>query len=260
MGINTIDIVNPGFGGNATPDQLVMDIFENFRGGKIQMGGIKKCSSQRPWINAVNSPGDRKLPRASVTPAGDGEKGCSETLLQTERVIAALAGEVIGRNVILHSLLGSTDFVALYSGKGSSQSLPKHLELGGAPFQVSFLSHKLHYECQYLTIVSKGYLRLTDGRETDVWMELSLERIGVSPAGAAIKWVKGESPLVLNFGSSPESLTEAAFSFDIDRDRDRYGWSSGCGFLTMISRNDKPGHDQAPRLQPAGNVSLNRCL
>ena len=235
-GIKVINTVTSGIDLNEIPGRMVMKMFENSRGGKIQMGGIKKCSSQRPWINAVNGPGDRVLLRA-------GGKGCSETGLQTEMVIAALAGQVIGREVVLHSLLGSMDFVALYSGKGSSQSLLRYLELGGAPFRVSFLSHKLHYECQYLTIVSKGYLRVADGRETNVWMELSLERIGVSPAGTAIQWVKGESPLILSFDSSPERLTEAAFSFDIDRDRDRSGWSSGCGFLTITNRSDKPGHD-----------------
>ena len=149
-----------------------------------------------------------------------------------EKIITAMVQGVIGYRIVLHTLLGPEDLSRLHSGEDRSRALPKQWELGGVPFQVSLLSHSLHYECRCLTIVSKGSLRIPDGRETRVWMELSLGS-GCVPPGS--RGVEGGMPLILNFAASPGSFTETAFSFDIDQNNDSCGCSSGCGFVTIIS-------------------------
>jgi hypothetical protein len=201
---------------------------ENIRGGKSQMRGPKRCLYQ-PWVNAVQGrtgrvPGQGK-------PAGTRGAGGSERR-EREKIITAMVQGVIGKRIVLHTLLGCEDFAGLYSGDDRSRPVPKQWELGGVPFQASLLSHSLHYECRHLTIVSKGSLRIPDGRETSVWMELSLER-GCVPPGS--RGMEDGMPLILNFAASPGSFAETAFSFDIDQDN--YGLTSGCGFVTIISPN-----------------------
>jgi len=204
------------------------------------MGGMKKKSSQQSWKNTVNGQAGKNLQRVGLKTPGRRGSGHAGMYRQAETVITTLVGQVIGREIILHALLESADFAGMYPGKVRSASQPKQWNLGGVPFQASFLSHTLHYECQYLTIVSKGGFKTFDGRKTDLWMELSLERIGVSPGSAAIQWEKGCMPLVLNFDAGPETFIETAFSFDTDQESDTYGCSySGCGFLTII--NPKAG-------------------
>jgi len=177
------------------------------------------------------------LPRAHTLHGSVSEAGF-ERLRPTEIVLSTMVGGVIGRRVVLHALLGPADFMVPCSGKGFSQAAQKHWEIGLAPFQVSFLSHSLCSEFQYLTIVSEGSMRIADGREVDFRMELSLERIGVSLTSAAMQRAAGRGPLTLNFDSSPASLTEAAFSFDIDQEGDIHGGPySGCGFLAIPSLN-----------------------
>ena len=201
------------------------------------MGGVKKISLQRPWENAVNGPVGDILLSAGQKPAESGHAGIYQ---RTEMVITTLVGQIIGRKIFLHTLLGSADFSDQYTEKGKSASQPKRWNLRGEPFQIAFFSHALHYDCQYLTIVSKGRLKAFDGRKTDLWMELSLERIGVSPASTAMQWEQNGMPLVVNFDAGPENLSETAFSFDTDQENDVFGCSySGCGFLAII--NHKAG-------------------
>ncbi len=192
------------------------------------MRGPKRCLYQ-PRVKAVQGHTGR-IP-GQVGPAGTGRAGGPERR-EREKIITAMVQGVIGRRILLHTLLGCEDFAGLHSGDDGSRQDPKQWDLGGTPFQVALLSHSLHYECRHLTIVSKGSLRLPGGRETRVWMELSLERGCVLPGNAVTQGVEGGAPLILNFAASPNRFAETAFSFGMDQDN--YGWSSGCGFVTII--------------------------
>ena len=194
------------------------------------MRGSKR-SLYQPWVNGLRCPTCR-IP-GQVKPAATGGAGGPERR-KREKIIAAMVQGVVGQRIVLHTLLGSEDFAGLHSGDDGSRPVPKQWKLGGAPFQVSLLSRSLYYECRHLTIVSKGALRIPDGRETRLWMELSLERGCVLPGS---RGAEDGMPLILNFAASPNSFAETAFSFDIDQDNDSYGCSSGCGFVTIISPN-----------------------
>jgi hypothetical protein len=153
---------------------------------------------------------------------------------QKETIIASMVGGVIGRRVMLHTLLGPGDFVQPCSQPGFG--FPQHRENNEVQFQISFLSHRFHSELQYITIVSEGSMCIVGGRRVDLWMELSLERICVSLTCAPMQRAAGGGPLTLNFNSSPLYLTEAAFSFDIDQEGANHGVPcSGCGFLAITS-------------------------
>lgn len=195
---------------------MTMKMQENIRGGKSQMRGSKRYLYQ-PVVNAVQGRKGR-IP-GQVKSTGTGRAGGPERR-EREKIITAMVQGVIGKQIVLHALLGCEDFAGLHSGDDRSRSVPKQWELGGLPFRVSLLSHSLYYEHRHLTIVSKGSLRIPDGRETSVWLELSLERICVLPGN---RGVEGGMPLILNFASSPGSFAETAFSFDIDQDSDSYG-------------------------------------
>jgi hypothetical protein len=186
------------------------------------MGGKRKVAVHMPGAHIVHGPAR--------------EEGV-ERNGQTEMVLSTMVGGVIGRRVMLHTLLGPADFACLCSGKGFSQPSPQHWAVGGAPFQVSFLSHCLLSEFQYLTIISEGCMSIAGGRKAKFRMELSLERISVSLMSAAMQRVGAGEPLVLNFDSGTASLAEAAFSFDIDQKGDTHGcMASGCGFLAISPR------------------------
>ena len=202
---------------------------ENIRGGKSQMRGPKRYL-YKPVVNTVQGRTGR-IP-GQVKPAGTGGAGGSERRREREKIITSMVQGVIGQRIMLHSLLGCEDFAGLHSGDDRSRPVPKQWEPGGVPFRVSLLSKSMHYECRHLTIVSQGSLLVPEGRETSMWMELSLERGCVLPGS---RGGGGGMPLILNFVSSPGSFAETAFSFDIDQDN--YGRSSGCGFVTIISPN-----------------------
>ncbi len=192
------------------------------------MRGPKRYLHQ-PVVNAVQGRTGRSPGQVKAAGTGGGE-GFERR--EREKIIAAMVQGVIGQRILLHALLGCEDFAGLHSGNDGSRSVPKQWQLGGVPFRVSLISHSLYYECRHLTIVSKGSLRIPDGRETSVWMELSLERGCVLPGS---RGGGGGMPLILNFAASPGSFAETAFSFDIDQDN--CGYSSGCGFVTIISPN-----------------------
>jgi hypothetical protein len=208
----------------------MMEMYKNTKGGKSRMRGPKRYLHQ-PVVNAVHGRTGRSQGQVKAAGTGGG-RGFERR--EREKIIAAMVQGVIGQRILLHALLGCEDFAGLHSGVDGSRPVSKQWQLGGVPFRLSLLSHSLYYECRHLTIVSKGSLRILDGRETSVWMELSLERGCVLPGSSR---VEGGMPLILNFAASPNSFAETAFSFDIDQDNDSYGCSSGCGFVTIISPN-----------------------
>jgi hypothetical protein len=151
-------------------------------------------------------------------------------------VIACMVGGVIGHHVLLHSLLGPSDFMLLNRERNTGLPVRQQWSLNGAPFQVRFNSHLSHYEYQNIIIQSTGTLRAVDGRKIDLLMELTMERLSVSLKGAAMQWVmrKTEKPLILDFDSGPENFSETAFSFDIGgTDSKTIGVHAGCGFLAI---------------------------
>jgi hypothetical protein len=151
-------------------------------------------------------------------------------------VIACMVEEVIGHQVLLHSLLGPSDFMFLNRENNTGVPVRQQWSLNGGPFQVRFDSHLTHYEYQNIIIQSTGTLRAVDGRKIDLLMELNMERVSVSLKGAAMQWVmkKTEKPLILDFDCGPEVFSETAFSFDIGgMDSTTIGLHAGCGFLAI---------------------------
>ncbi len=195
------------------------------------MGGKKRCPAYPSVTGAVQVP-DGGQPRDSY-PGASGAvmevSGRGGLLMET--IIAGLVAGVIGWPVVLHDLLGSADFAPLYSGRGECCPMLRCRYIHGVPFQVAFHSHGLDYANRLLTIVSKGDLKIIHRRKVPILMELSLERIAVSPLGAAMQWAGGDEPLVLDFNRGPEVFSETAFSFNIGKEG-RAGLA-GCGFVAF---------------------------
>lgn len=197
------------------------------------MEGRKICPISLPGGCTVHVREDRRRRQGK----GPGfMEGVMETRLRRDglmdRVITKIVEAVIGRRIMLHDLLGLADFALLYSGKANNRPLWRYRHVHGAPFRVSLLSHRLDFDNQYLTIVSEGYIQIIPGVKIAVLMELSVERIGVSPQGAAMCWAEKREPLILTFDLGPEAFGETAFSFDIGEGGTRSGLA-GCGFLAF---------------------------
>jgi hypothetical protein len=209
-------------------------MFYNHEGGMKQMGGTMKYSLPVSGVRAVHRPATRAQAQ------GYEEQRYFETSRQTEKVIAAMVGEVIGRQGVLHALLEPADFPVRFVAKNEGRCRwSRRCEAGPGPLQVSFSSHRMYYECQYVTIVSEGSLRSADGKQTGVVMEVSLERIGIPLTRRTRQWTKGNNPLIVNFTTGPVIFTEAAFSFDIEREgTHRNHRLLGCGYMAVMNGQD----------------------
>jgi hypothetical protein len=198
------------------------------------MGGRKKSPAGiAGTCRARLSRGGRLSERGRGAAGEAGERAKESGGLMGE-VITRMAQCVIGRRVVLHDLLDSADFASIYADREGSRPLWKYRHVSGGPFCVIFLAHDLQYTKPHLTIVSNGYLKLVHGREIPVLMELRLEKIGVSPIGAAMQRAEGREPPVLDFNVGPVSFCETAFSFDIGDGP--YGLT-GSGFIAFPDWN-----------------------
>jgi hypothetical protein len=199
------------------------------------MGGKRNVSLPLSWPMATKGYAGTTLRENEKPAEASGQLSLTERR-QKEMLLSTMVEGVIGRRILLHPLLDPADFAQTCSRKEFNTPTPPLCGVADVPFRVSFLSHCLFTAFECLTIRSEGCMNIACGYKADFQMELSLERISVSLTSVAMQWTRGCEPLTLNFNSSPLSLTEAAFSFDIHLEGTAHeGPCSGCGFLVIMN-------------------------
>jgi len=124
--------------------------------------------------------------------------------------------------------------------RGNSMPRPmrKYYRIGGQQFSMSFSSHKVHYEHEYLNVNSSGTVSVADGRTINFSLELSIQRSRVVSQSVLGRAAAGYfiDPMVLNFNNSVDMLSEQSFLFDLDGDGEQEKIPSllpGSGFLAL---------------------------
>ncbi len=123
------------------------------------------------------------------------------------------------------------------------KNVRRFYHIGGQQVSLSFSSHKVHWEYEYLKFNSSGSISTGDGRNISFSLDLSVHRttmvkqsiIGRAASGLYI------DPLVLNFGSGIQSLSDQFFTFDLDGDGtpDKIpGLRENSGFLALDLNQD----------------------
>lgn len=120
----------------------------------------------------------------------------------------------------------------------------RYHQLNRQQFSLDLMATRVQYESDYLDFSSSGSVVTDDGRTIDFSLDLSIHStrivqqsyVGRAAAGYLL------DPLVLNFDSGLDSLSDLSFQFDIDGDGENDlipGLGKGSGFLALDIDGDK---------------------
>ncbi len=175
-------------------------------------------------------------------------------------VLTGMVENVVDRNVRLDIQPESSQFTEIQRGAMDRWREPgQSFRVGGKPFQMAFFAHSLHYEHQFVNIQSQGALNTEDGRNINFSLDVTMERNSLSYESVGMQASAGLliDPLVLNFDTDLETLSDTFFSFDIDGDGEQdtiSGLSSGSGFLALDVNEDHEINDGSELFGPlSGN-------
>ena len=155
-------------------------------------------------------------------------------ILAVQKMIEMLTGKKI--NFFIPEKLNMSNFKPIKININ-----PQPINTNGWALEYNF--RQSYYEREEMSFSSKGIVKISDGREIDFSLNLTMRREFYSEnvinirAGDAIK----VDPLIINFNNSVPLLTNQKFNFDIDSDGSLDQISSlapGNGFLTLDINGD----------------------
>lgn len=167
----------------------------------------------------------------------------------TEELISGMVAGVLDKDVNVTLEPGTEKGAKTHdnTSDGEAEEVPG-VKIGGSPFEVAFATHSLQYEHQYVHVVSEGAVSTADGRDISFSLDLRMERESFSYHNFAIEGGGGVflDPLVLNFDTELDLLSNTSFSFDLNGDGEEEsltGLGAGSGFLALDLNGDEEIND-----------------
>lgn len=190
-------------------------------------------------LQSAHLAGSRKT-HSSVT-----QEGKPTAVYNSEYVISQAVEALTGTGVQLRSFRpGPFSERLMNNMEQPPAGIRKYHQLNRQQFSLDFMATRVQYESDYMDFSSSGSVVTDDGRTIDFSLDLSIHSTRIVQQSYMGRAAAGHllDPLVLNFDSGLESLSEMSFLFDMDGDGENDlipGLEKGSGFLALDIDGDE---------------------